>query len=119
MIETKAHRGVITADELSGELLRDGEPFERDFRAQAERQANHLASAFFNSGRSVRYFVCFARGEVRPNGRGELPAGVCSLRDLRPSIEAFAPILSPEAARKIVRRIERVYGAYPEHQGQP
>lgn len=115
VVETKGHRGVVTADEISGELLRDGEPFERNFRAQVERQANHLASALFNSGRSVRYFICFARGEVRPNGRGELPAGVCSLRDLRTSVEAFAPILSPEAARKIVRRMERVYGSYPDH----
>ncbi len=115
VVETKGHRGVITADEISGELLRNGEPFEGDFRAQAERQANHLASALFSSGRSVRYFICFARGDVRPNGRGELPAGVCSLRDLRPSVEASAPILSPEGARKIVRRIERVYGSYPEH----
>ncbi len=37
VVETKGHRGVITADETSGELLRDGEPFERDFRVQAER----------------------------------------------------------------------------------
>ncbi len=115
VVETKGHRGVVTADETSGELLRDGEPFERNFRAQAERQANHLASALFNSGRPVRYFICFARGDVRPNSRGELPAGVCSLRDLRPSIEAIAPVLSPEGARKIVRRMERVYGAHPDH----
>lgn len=115
VVETKGHRGVVTADELSGNLLRDGEPFEKDFRAQAERQANHLASALFNSGRTVRYFICFARGEIRPNHRGELPAGVCSLRDLRHSIEAFHPILSPETARKIVRRVERVYGSHPDY----
>ncbi len=115
VVETKGHRGVITADEVSDELLRDGEPFERDFRVQVEQQANHLASALFKSGRSVRYFICFARGEVRQNRRGELPAGVCSLRDLRPSVESSPPVLSPEGAQKIVRRMERVYGARPDH----
>jgi hypothetical protein len=115
VVETKGHRGVVTANEISGELMRDGEPFERDFRAQAERQANHLAKALFKSERSVRYFICFARGQVRPNRRGELPARVCSLRDLRPSIEAFASILTPQTARKIVRRIERVYGSFPDN----
>ena len=113
VVETKGHRGAITADEISGELLRDGEPFEKDFRAQAERQASHLAGSIFNSGRSVRYFVCFARGEVRPNRRGEIPAGVCSLRNLRASILASDHVLSPELARKIVRRIGRVNGSYP------
>ncbi len=115
VVETKGHRGTVTADEISGELLRDGAPFERDFRAQAERQANHVAAAIFKGGRSVRYFICFARGEVRPNRRGELPAGVCSLRNLRASIESHAPILSPRTAQKIVRRIERVYGSFPDN----
>ena len=108
-IEVKGHSGTVTEESFSGSLLRDGRPFEKDFRAQVARQQAFLVSYLFKGAKNPPVFavICFTRASLRPGHQGSYPHGVISLSDLRPAIQSAPELLSPGRIRKASARISQ------------
>ena len=45
VVDAKSHGGEVSADPHGGHLLRNGEPFEKDFYGQIKRQTDHVTEA--------------------------------------------------------------------------
>lgn len=113
VVEAKGHAGTVTSDPATGELLRDGEPFEKDFHAQVARQVRHLQGVLNPAG-GVSGYLCFARATVKTNRRGELPFATLPLKHLTRELTGGPQILWPFDAADLARKVSDVYGA-PKH----
>jgi uncharacterized RDD family membrane protein YckC len=113
VVEVKSHRGTVTRDPATGELLRDGVPFERDFYEQVARQTEHLASSL---GRAypIYWTICFTRASLVLNARGEAPQGTCTPGFLREIVLGRPPMLSAAEVDEAARRVASAYGARAE-----
>ena len=115
VVETKSHRCEVALDPYSGKLLRDGEPFEKDFYAQVQRQTSHVSKVLFGGGEGPLYFIiCFTRARISPNEVGEVPPGVCSPGELAATLIGQPVVLDEDETRRLAREIEHAYGNAPE-----
>lgn len=130
IIEVKGHKGFVSVQAETGELLRDGAPFEKDLLAQVRRQTAHVARTLgiyrgpgddpsgLYAHTPMRPWLVFTRAELVPSGRGDFPAEACTLAVLRdhfysrPSGGA-SPSLDAWGARALALRVQEAYGAYP------
>jgi hypothetical protein len=110
LAEAKAHRGEISYDAAAGQVLRDGEPLERDVYAQMRKQVEHVRGAVFGGEGPVKALVCFTRGRLDP---GAPPPGACTPADVVSVILSSPRMLSGEEAEEVARRIEKAYGVAP------
>ena len=132
VVEVKGHNGFVTAHAETGELLRDGRPFEKDFHRQLELQAEHIASSlgiYRGPGDDpsgpyahtpLQPRLVFTSAEVLPNGRGAFPQHSQTLpvleehfRSGRLAAAQGRPLLGAVEARELALRVQEVYGAYP------
>jgi uncharacterized RDD family membrane protein YckC len=113
VVKVKGHAGTVTSDPTTGELLRDGAPFEKDFHAQLARQVEHLQGVLDPAG-GVAGFLCFSRATVGTNRRGELPFATLPLKYLTRELTHGPRILWPFDATDLAREVGRVYGV-PQH----
>jgi uncharacterized RDD family membrane protein YckC len=113
VVEVKGHAGTITSDPTTGELLRDGAPFEKDLHAQLARQIEHLQGVLDPAG-GVAGFLCFSRATVGTNRRGELPFATLPLKYLTRELTHGPQILWPFDATDLAGEVGRVYGV-PRH----
>ena len=115
VVETKAHRGQVSVDGHTGALLRDGEPFEKDFYEQVQKQADHVWREVSDrrGDQPVRWTICFTRARIVPGRDGGWPTGVSVPEEL-PGLLSSGPILyqAGEVSR-IARDVERTYGVAP------
>ena len=113
VVGVKGQAGTITSDPTTGELLRDGAPFEKDLHAQLARQVEHLQGVLDPAG-GVAGFLCFSRATVGTNRRGELPFATLPLKFLTRELTHGPRILWPFDATDLAREVGRVYGV-PRH----
>lgn len=114
VIETKSHRGRVTRDEKTGELLRNGAPFERDPMRQSALQGSVVSERIFGARSAPLYrFVCFSRAEVETGPDAAYPPGVCALKDLERAVSSKEVRLTPREVGFIAERVASAYGVYP------
>jgi hypothetical protein len=113
VVEVKSHRGTVTRDPTTGELLRDGLPFERDFYEQVARQTEHLASPL---GRAypIYWTICFTRASLVLDARGDAPHGTCTPVFLREIVLGRPAVLSAAEVDEAARRVASAYGVRAE-----
>lgn len=111
-VEVKGHAGVVSQEPFSGVLLRDGAPFERDFRTQVARQVSFLTSYLYKDKKKppVFAFICFTRATISPGIRGVRPQGVATPDELVRKILGAPRILSQRRIEKACARITRLQG---------
>jgi uncharacterized RDD family membrane protein YckC len=116
VIETKSHKGRVTQDGETGELLRDGAPFERDPVKQSRLQGSDVSKRVFGARRAPLYrFVCFTRAEVETGPGRVYPPGVCALKDLERVVASKKVRLAPQEVRFIAERVASAYGKPPDN----
>ena len=115
VIEAKSHRGEVSRDPHTGGLLRNGEPFEKDFHRQVERQVEHVRKALSGCGgpRTVRWLICFSRARLAADSDGMWPLGACGPEDLVEVVSAAPLVYRSEEVARIARDVERAYGVRP------
>jgi uncharacterized RDD family membrane protein YckC len=113
VVGVKGHAGTITSDPTSGELLRDGAPFEKDFHAQLACQVEHLQGVL-DPACGGAGFLCFSRAMAATNRRGELPFATLPLEYLTRELTHGPQILWPFDATDLAREVGSVYGV-PQH----
>ena len=115
VIDAKSHRGEISADPDNGHLLRNGQPFEKDFYRQIERQVEHIRGALSGrrGTRTVRWVICFSRARLVPGPDGTWPVGACGPEDLVGIVAAYPFLHGPEELAGIARDVERAYSVRP------
>lgn len=103
VVEVKSHRGAVTGDPYTGELLRDGEPFEKDFHEQVGRQVEFLLSYLFKgwSNPPLLAMICMPNATLRPNALGELPEIVADQYVVHQFIASSPPALTPSQSRRL------------------
>ena len=102
VFDAKSHGWEVSADPHGGHLLRNGEPFEKDFYGQIKRQADHVTGALsgWRERRTVRWMICFSRARLVPGPDGKWPLGVCAPEYLVGVITARArPCTTPTRSR--------------------
>jgi uncharacterized RDD family membrane protein YckC len=116
VIETKSHVGRVTQDGETGELLRDGAPFERDPTKQSRLQGSDVSKRVFGARPAPLYrFVCFTRAEVETGPGRVYPPGVCALKDLERAVASKEVRLAPREVRFIAERVASAYGKPPDN----
>lgn len=118
VIDAKSHRGTVSQDPQTGTLLRDEAPFEKDFRRQLGRQADHVRAVLGSAlgGASdprtvVQTMICFTRARLVAEGP-ERPRGAFSLGEL-PRLLAWtsaqSPVFGPEEISSLAGHVRRAY----------
>lgn len=116
VIETKSHKGRVTQDGETGELLRDGAPFERAPIRQSRLQGSDVSERVFDARPAPLYrFVCFTRAEVETGPGRVYPPGVCALEDLERAVASKEVRLAPQEVRFIAERVASAYGKPPDN----
>jgi hypothetical protein len=110
-VEVKGHSGTITQDPFSATILRDGQPLERDVRAQLGRQLEFLSGYLYmrHHNDPVYGLICFPRAHIVPDARGALPAGVLGPDDVISYILDQPIRLSPRRLKKVLSRLSKLF----------
>lgn len=109
-VEVKGHSGTITQEPFSATILRDGQPLERDVRAQVGRQLEFLSGFLYmrNHNDPIYGLICFPRAHIVQDARGALPPGVLGPDDLVSHILDQPIRLSPRRLKKVVSRLSKL-----------
>ena len=109
-VEVKGHSGVVTQEPFSGTVLRDGQPLERDVRAQLGRQLEFLSGYLYmrNPKDPMHGLICFPRAHIVRDGRGIFPPGVLGVDDVISHILDQPSRLSQRQLRKVVSRLSKL-----------
>lgn len=130
VVEVEGHKGFVSVHPETGDLLRDGAPFETDVLAQVHRQSDQIAGAlglYRGAGDDpmgqyvhtpLQPWLVFTRAELVRSGRGDFPPEASTLAALEhhfrtPRPGDTATFLDPRGARELALRIQKFYSVFP------
>jgi uncharacterized RDD family membrane protein YckC len=122
ILDAKSDQGVVAEDPRTGALLRDGVPFEKDFRAQLAQQREHVLSSsrLLQTGEvPLQALLCFTRASLEQDARGDFPSDVLTLDLLLPYLRGSEGVVDAELRLAVSSELQRAYRIAPERPGSP
>ncbi len=110
VVETKSHRGRITAQ--GTQLLRNGKPLEKDFIQQAKAQSmalNQMLQRQLRQNWYVQPIICFTQAFVQIPGNRIENVWVLPLKWLLPTLERQPPRLTPTQVNNLANAVRILF----------